>query len=194
MKKVLFAFFLFTKIFGFEPLPNEYLVTYGSPEASTKITQYYSFTCPHCLALFRSQFQEIKERFIDTDTVYWVFHPVPMDLPTVQAMDCLEKLSAHEKRIFLEAILEEVVIERPQISVLLMQKGMEVLKKPITRLSDQAYLSDTNAFLDAFNFLKQERQLKAVPAVEANGILIPDQVPDIAFLETLLRELQGDTR
>ena len=190
MKRLLLLLALNIKLFAFESLPEDYLVTYGSPDARLNIVQYYAFTCPHCIALFRAQFQEIKKRYIDAGLVSWTFHPVPMDLSTVQAMDCLKILSSKEKRIFLEAMLEEVVIENPQITVLLMKRGMEVLGKPISSLDDKEYLAASDAFLDSFTFLKQERQLKAVPAVEANGIFIPNQIPDLEFLEGLLNEME----
>lgn len=136
MKKTLIicAFILSCKLTAFEKLPALYLIQYGSSQAPLRIIQYFSFTCPHCIALFRKQFQQIKEDYIETERISWVFHPVPMDLLTVQGMDCLSKLSEREKKIFLEAILEELFIDQPKLSAQLMEKGMEVLGKPIKDL------------------------------------------------------------
>lgn len=189
MKKIGCLLFIlsFVQVFAIEKLSKDYLVYYGKEDAPVNIIQYYSFTCPHCVALFRKQFQQIKENYIDTGKIAWVFHPVPMDLLTIQAMDCLQKLSPREKKIFLEAILEEVLIDKPKLSATFLQKAMEVFEKPIPNLQEKGYLSETNAFLDAFHFIKEET-IEAVPSVEVNGMFIEGQVPDVAFIEKTLAE------
>ena len=182
---ILFSLLLCSHIFAFEKLPSDYLVSYGSRDAPI-IIQYYSFTCPHCVAHFRNEFQKIKENYIESGKILWIFHPVPMDLLTVQAMECLKKLSEREKKIFLEAILEEVVIDDSKLSASFLQKAMEILGKPIQELQNKDYLSETDAFVDAFHFLKQEDTVDVIPSIEVNGIFIPAQVPDCEFIEELL--------
>lgn len=177
-----------SQLFAIEKLSNDYLVYYGNEDAPVNLVQYYSFTCPHCVSLFRKQFQQIKDHYIDTGKISWVFHPVPMDLLTIQAMDCLQKLSPREKEIFLEAILEEVIIDNPQLSATFLQKGMEVLGKPIPNLQEKAYLLETDAFIDAFHFLKHEEKIEVVPSVEVNGTFMEGEVPDSAFIERMLVE------
>ena len=193
MKKYLIAplLALSCTVLGFENLPDPYLVKYGSPQAPLSIVQYFSFTCPHCVAQFRTLFQQIKESYIDTGKISWIFHPVPMDLLTVQGMDCLSKLPERERKIFLEAILEELSFDQPKLTVQLMQKGMDLLGKPIKDLQDKGYLSESAAFQDAFQFLKQGGELEAVPSVEVNGKFISAQIPDIEFIEEHLSHLRG---
>lgn len=194
MRKILILLLLvmFSRSDGFVQLPEDYTVSYGNKDSQVSIVQYFSFTCPHCIALFRKEFQKIKERFIDTGKVSWVFHPVPMDLLTVQGMECLHRLSPREKKIFLEAILEEVIIDKPKVSGLMMKKGMEVIGKPIPQLLEKDYLSETDTFLDAFNFLKQDDIIEAVPAVEVNGLFLPGEIPDIEFIEKALHALKEE--
>jgi hypothetical protein len=190
LRKILLLFFILASAssFAIDKLSSDYLVCYGKEDAPIEVVQYYSFTCPHCVALFRKQFQKIKENYIATGKLSWIFHPVPIDLLTVQAMDCLQKLSPREKKIFLEAILEEVLVDNPKLSTLFLQKAMEVLGKPLPNLQEKEYLSDTAAFQDAFHFLKHEEKLEAVPSVEINGTFFGGQVPDIAFIEKVLSE------
>lgn len=188
MKKIVFFLLLSIQAFALERLPKDYLVIYGKEEAPLTIVQYYSFLCPHCVSLFRREFNEIKEKYINKGKVLWIFHPVPMDLLTVQGMDCLQKLSSKEKKIFLEAILEEVLIDDPKLSAVFMQKAMEVLGLPIPDLQEKKYLSETKAYLDAFQFLKNEKQVEAVPSIEVNQTFIDGKVPDCAFIEKLLLE------
>lgn len=168
-----------------EKLKQEYLVAYGNPEAKIKLVQFYSFTCPHCMALFRKEFQKIKSSYIETNKIYWVFHPVPMDILTIQGMACLEKLSQKEKKIFLEAILEEIPLDDMQLSATLMQKAMEILEKPIPGLKDKTYLTQTQAFQDSFHFIKEQKELEALPSIEINGEFLSGVIPDQDFLKDL---------
>lgn len=192
MKKTLLLALLFSyQLFAFDKMPEPYLVQYGTKKAPLHIIQYYSFTCPYCVAHFREQFQQIKEDYIDRGRVCWIFHPVPMDLLTVQGMECLSKLPDQEKKIFLEAVLEELVIDQPTLSAKLMQKGMELLGNPIKDLQDKTYLSETAAFQEAFQFLKEADAIEALPSVDVNGEFFCAQVPDIAFIEDQLFRMRG---
>lgn len=186
-----FLSLLYAPVQGFcvEKLRSDYLVTFGHPEASIQVVQYFSFTCPHCLSLFRKDFQALKATYLDTKKIAWIFHPVPMDLLTVQAMACLEKLSEKEKRIFLEALLEMIPLDDAALSVCYMQKAMELFDKPLPELQEKTYLSHTQAFKEAFLFLKQKEKIEVVPIVEINGLLFPNEVPDQAFIEQKLKPL-----
>lgn len=185
----LLIFFLPTHGFCLDKLNSDYLIKFGDPESKIQIVQYFSFMCPHCLGLFRKDFQEIKRGYIETGKACWVFHPVPMDLLTVQAMDCLEKLSEKEKRIFLTAIFEIMSFDDTSLSLSYMQKAMEVFNKPIPDLKEKEYLSKTRAFQDAFQFLKQKEKIDAVPAVEINGELFLREIPSQEFIEKHVKNI-----
>ena len=201
MKKLLLILLVFTAahpIFSIDKLKENYLITFGDSQARIKIIEYFSFACPHCINHFRKDFPTIKNKYLDQKEMYWIFHPVPMDLLTVQAMDCLEKLSEKEKRIFLEVILTELIIDESALSCLLMKKAMEVFGKPISQLEDKTYLSNTKAFQDAFNFLKQEEKVEALPTVEIDGKIFHRELPDAAFIDSqvnkyLIREQKNET-
>lgn len=189
MRSLVFSLLLLVQtlhLLGLEKLRKEYLIEYGNSCAPVKIVNYFSFHCPHCIALFRSDFDEIKKNYIDTEKVYWVFHPVPTDLLTVQGMDCLEKLTVVQKRIFLEAILEEGMPDDSNLTALLMQKAMEVFGKPISDLQDKSHISASNAFQDAFKFLTQKDKISAVPTIEMDGQLFLEEIPDLNFIKSQL--------
>ncbi len=179
-------------IYGIEKLPDTYQVAFGNPEAKVKVVEYFSLVCPHCLTLFRKDFKVIKEKYIDPGHVYWVFHPVPQDLVTVQALACLKTLTAREQRVFLEALMEEVEIEEPLLSTQLMIKAMEIFGKPIPDLQEKEYLSNTDAFQEAFKFLKQEDSIRAIPSVEINSVYFSKEVPDVAFITHQFERLQEE--
>ena len=185
--------FLSVKGDAFEKLPEAYLVSYGDPHAKIQITHFFSFTCPNCVALYREEFSDLKRDYVDSGKVHLTFHPVPMDLLTVQGMHCLEKLSPKEKKIFLEALLEELIIDNPEFSTRLMIKAMDLLDKPTPLLQDRKYLEETAAFTDAFKFLKQEEKIVAVPTVEVNGTIYAKEVPDKHFIEAIIKK-SGETK
>ncbi len=168
-----------------EKLPTSYLVTFGEENAPIKITEYFSFICPYCLKLFREEFPTIKRDYIDTGMVQWTFHPVPMDLVTIQAMDCLEKLSVPEKRAFLQVFLEEAEYGNPDFCTAILKKGMEILQKPVGRLNEQNYLENTPAFSEAYRYVSSAKAVEAVPSVEVNGSYVVGAVPDLRFVSQI---------
>ncbi|PJD94539.1 MAG: hypothetical protein CK425_11200 [Parachlamydia sp.] len=171
---------------AWEPLSEKYCVSFGNEAAPCKIIEYFSFACPHCVALFRKDFSNVKEKLINQNKVSWTFHPVPVDIQTVQAMICLENLSPPEKRLFLEVLLEEAEMEDPDITSQLMKRAMEILKKPLPLLQQKDFISDQPAFQSAFLFLKQEDIVKTIPSVKINGKFFAEEVPECSFVEKYL--------
>jgi hypothetical protein len=97
-------------------------------------------------------------------------------------MTCFEKLNPKEKRVFLNAILEEALIESPQFSTELMIKAMEAFEKPLPRLQEKKFIEQTSAFEEAFQFLKNNMFIDALPSVEINGMYYEREVPDMEFI------------
>lgn len=122
--------------------------------------------------------------------IVWIYHPVPMDFLTIQGMDCLEKLSEIEKRIFLESLLDIMPLDDSKLSECYMQKAMEVFEKPIPKLGEKEYLSNTRAFQNAFLFIKQDDKVKAVPSLEINGKLFLNEIPNLSFVTKKIQEIE----
>lgn len=190
MKRLFFALAIFSIdcIAAFEKLPEEYRVTYGKGTENVKVTEYFSFACPHCVAIFRESFSQIKKEFIEDQNVYWEFHPIPLDMTTVLAMRCLEKLTPEQKKIFLEVMLEESDIENAEITVKLMKKAMEIFEKSIPDLDEEESIKMSKAYQDSFKFLKQEGIVETIPSISVNGILYRDEVPDFDFVRKIIRD------
>ena len=51
----------------------------GDPDAPVTVTEYASFTCPHCANFHTGTFERIKEEYIDTGEVRWVYREVYFD-------------------------------------------------------------------------------------------------------------------
>jgi protein-disulfide isomerase len=52
----------------------------GPAEAPVTITEFASMTCPHCAAFNAEVFPKIKEAYIDTGKIRWIFREFPLDL------------------------------------------------------------------------------------------------------------------
>jgi len=170
-----------------EKIDEKYYISFGDPSAAIKITEYFSFACPQCIRLFNRDFPLIKKEYIETNKIYWTFHPNPMDLTTIQAMDCLEKLNDKQKRVFLEAILSEAQGVTTHQLVIMMQKGLEILGTPLPDLEKIEYLKQTPAFRSAFAFISQEAPVTEVPTIEINGEM-QSEIPDKAFIDRKFKE------
>ncbi|WP_042280645.1 thioredoxin domain-containing protein [Candidatus Protochlamydia sp. R18] len=189
MKKWKWNIFLLTlglPMWGFslDKLAEKYLIEFGDPQAPVQITEYFSMSCPHCLSLFKKDFKILKEKYLETKQAYWVFHPVPLDSLTVQTMDCLSKLTLKQKRTLLEALFDTLQVQDgPEVALFLLQEAMKLFDQPMPNLDEQAYIVQTEAFQAAFQFLKQEDRIKAVPSVEINAELYRQEIPNQAFIE-----------
>jgi protein-disulfide isomerase len=54
-------------------------VVLGSPDAPVTIIEYASMTCPHCAQFQAKTFPKLKERYIDTGKVRYIFREFPLD-------------------------------------------------------------------------------------------------------------------
>ena len=57
----------------------------GDPNAPVEIVAYESLTCPHCAAFHRETYDALKERYIDTGKVRFVFRDFPLDGTALRA-------------------------------------------------------------------------------------------------------------
>ena len=54
-------------------------VTLGDPAAPVKVTEYASFTCPHCADFHAGTFPSLKRDYIDTGKVFFTYREVYFD-------------------------------------------------------------------------------------------------------------------
>ncbi len=71
-------------------------ITLGDPDAPVTIVEYASFTCGHCAAFHATNLPPLKEKFIDTGKVYYIFREYPLD-PVATAASMLTRCVAPEK-------------------------------------------------------------------------------------------------
>lgn len=51
----------------------------GNPDATVEIIEYASFTCPHCATFHKGPFKQLKEEYIDTGLIRFVYREVYFD-------------------------------------------------------------------------------------------------------------------
>ena len=54
-------------------------MTLGDPEAPVTMIEYASFTCPHCANFHETSFERLKEEYIDTGKVHFIYREVYFD-------------------------------------------------------------------------------------------------------------------
>jgi protein-disulfide isomerase len=166
------------------------MICYGNPKAPIHIVEYFSFGCASCLRTFAEEFEGIRETYMDSGRVYWVMHPYPVDLITVQAMVCLEALTDQQRRVFLEAVVLEHA-RSPEFGLLkLMSAAMEVLKVHIPDVSDAPVLQTTPAFKAAFTYQQAKPAFLGTPTIFINGRLI-DEFPTRNVIDELIQTEEG---
>jgi len=67
------------------PLPEVVDMVIGDPNAPVEVVEYASFTCPHCAAFHADQFKALKENYVDTGKIRFVYREVYFDRPGLWA-------------------------------------------------------------------------------------------------------------
>ena len=57
--------------------------TMGDPDAPVKIEEFASLSCPHCATFHKMVLPELKEQYIDTGKVYFIFTDFPLNAPAL---------------------------------------------------------------------------------------------------------------
>jgi len=197
-KSTIFVFSLIFKLsmaFSVVKLDECFLIHYGNSNAPLKVTEYFSFSCPHCLKLFH-EFPKIKEEFIDKGLIYFTFHPVPKEITTLMSLHCFKILNDKEKQVFLEAMLEYLE-NNPDDNLEIcrvMQEFLVCLHKPKLPLDDHEYLKESPIMQKSFLFISQDEQINALPTVEVNELLFLKDIPDYAFFSEVVKAVIGEQK
>jgi len=154
---------------AFQKLDPKYQISYGDPSADIQIVEYFSLSCPKCFEFFKEDFPFIRRQYIDTGKVFWTFHPDPVDLLTLQAMVCLERLQDDQKSVFIETLIKHLMEKKYKHGSLIMQAAMDILNHQVPDLDKIEFLEKTNAFKESVIFLKQQDVINTIPTVEIAG-------------------------
>ena len=169
-------------------LGREYCVSYGNPQAEIEVVEYFSLSCPECIKLLKQDFPPLKEKYVNSGKVFWILHPDPADILTLQMMECLRKLSDREKKVFFEALISRMSERPSKKNIYWMQATLAEWGRSLPELQDLNFLEKTAAFRAAFEYVKQENAPKEIPTIEVNGE-IKETFPTYAFIDKTLSAL-----
>lgn len=57
----------------------------GNPDSAVTVIEYASFTCPHCASFHAGSFKQLKEEYIDTNKIKFVYREIYFDRPGLWA-------------------------------------------------------------------------------------------------------------
>lgn len=79
-------------------------ITLGDPEAPVTFVEYASYTCGHCAAFHAINLPQLKEKYIDTGMVYYVFREYPLD-PVATAASMLVRCVSPDRHLQFSDVL-----------------------------------------------------------------------------------------
>ncbi len=184
LKKLFTAACMLSTLTGFaiDKVDPKYWVEYGDANAPVKVIEYYSVDCSECLYRFYKEFDYIKRRYINSGEIQWIFHPSPADLPTLQAMICLEQLKGSDKQRFLEELLPKLQGKSTENQTMVLKQLAQRFRIDFPSREQEEALKKTEAFQNAYKFISQKGGVELVPTVEINGELLED-LPTATFID-----------
>jgi protein-disulfide isomerase len=152
------------------PLPD---IVLGKADAPVTIVEYASMTCPHCAFFSKATFPQLKEKYIDTGKVRFIFREFPLDeLAAAAAMlaRCIDKENGEKAMAVIEVLFQSqdkwaVRNPLPQLQQITKQAG----------LSQQAFeecLANQKLYNDVLAMRERgskEYKVESTPTLFVNG-------------------------
>jgi protein-disulfide isomerase len=89
-------------------LPNDYVI--GDSKAKVLIIEYASLSCPHCAIFYREAFEKIKDEYINTGKVRFIFRDFPLNQQALTAGTVAECIAKDNKENATEKYHETIKI------------------------------------------------------------------------------------
>ncbi len=151
----------------------------GDANAPVTITEYSSFTCPHCATFHNDTYPALKKKYIDTGKVKIIFRPFPLD-PLAAAVSMLAKCVPPEQHF---PIVHKFFKE---------QKAWAYSNSPVDSLkkiwSESGFESESfdkclknQKILDSILSVKakaaKELEIQSTPTFDVNGEVVRGALP-----------------
>jgi protein-disulfide isomerase len=117
----------------------------GSANAPVTIIEYASMTCPHCAHFHETTYPELKEKYIDTGKVRFIFREFPLDMLAL-AGSLLARCAGKDKYF-------------PMIDTLFSQQKEWVVQKPLEPMLGIARLAGFTQ--QSFDECLENQEMKA---------------------------------
>jgi protein-disulfide isomerase len=166
------------------PLPD---LAIGKADAPVTIIEYASMTCPHCAAFHKSTYPVLKERYIDTGKVRFIFREFPLDEVAVAA-SMLARCAGGDKAIALIDVLfnsqDTWAIRQPIPPLMQIAKQAGFTQKTFEEcLADQKLYNNIVAVRERAS---KEFKVESTPTLFVNGKMVRGGVS----IEELEKQMQ----
>lgn len=147
----------------------------GNPDAKVELIEYASLSCPHCASFFQEEYPKIKEKYIDTGKVRFVFKDYPLGgLPAFHAAKITHCVPKEKYYDFIE------ILFKTQDSWATQRNYLEILSN-IAKLGDiptdkfEACIADdelTDRLKENINYARDTYGIGGTPSFVLNGKLV----------------------
>jgi protein-disulfide isomerase len=130
--------------FGVQVTPYDH--TQGSPKAPIVMLEYAAPSCPHCAHFDMDFFPQLKQQYIDTGKIYYIFRVFPLNAADVAAEGIARCLPADNYFPFIDLLFRNQVKWDPEYRVPDVHAGLVEMGRIVglseaqadTCMSDQA--------------------------------------------------------
>lgn len=148
----------------------------GNPDSTVVLTEYASFTCPHCASFHRDVYPSLKKNYIDTGKIHFRLREVYFDAPGLWA-GILARCGGEEKYFSIVDLLFDKQqswsgqASPNEIVMRLLEIGRAA---GLSNEAMGACFSDANkaqALVDVWEMNKDADKIRGTPSLIINGTL-----------------------
>ncbi len=148
----------------------------GPKDAAVTIVEYASMTCPHCAAFTEQVFPKLKQAYIDTNKIRFVFREFPLDIKAAAGSMLARCIAGDDPQKYFAAIhtlfkqQESWVMGKTSEQLLLIGKQAGLSEAEVDKcLKDQALLDKIAADQ---KFANEKLGVNSTPSFFINGEMI----------------------
>lgn len=148
----------------------------GPKDAAVTIVEYASMTCPHCAAFTEQVFPKLKEAYIDTNKIRFVFREFPLDIKAAAGSMLARCIAKDDPQKYFAAIhtlfkqQETWVMGKTSEQLALIGKQAGLSEADVDKcLKDQALLDKIAADQ---KFANEKLKVNSTPTFFINGEMI----------------------
>ena len=168
-------------------------ITLGDPDAPLALVEYASYTCGHCAAFHAVNLPPLKENYIDTGKVFYIFREYPLD-PVATAASMLTRCVATDRALQ----FAEVLFARQQQWAFVQdpRSALEAIARQggISSAQFEACMTDQEV-LDGLRAVQKHAQetlqVQATPTIFVGDEKINGNLPWAQLEEIIINQLPG---
>lgn len=169
--------------------------TLGDKNAPVVMIEYASLSCPHCAAFNRESFEKIKEKYIDSGKLLFVYRNFPLNQPALLAAMYADCHAKGDSEKYFKTIKNLFKTQDAWAFDSRFEQRLEALAK-LEGMSEEGFtkcLADEKSKQDLLSHriaVTKSLEIKSVPSFFINGELSSGYVDYITFEKAIEKQLQ----